>query len=116
METSKELLAIEEKFWAGDAEYFRQNVDQSCLVALTTEMAGLMANADLAATVTNPDRWRNLDIELKGLVEPVDGIAILSYAASAIRESGEPYAALVSTGYVKRETGWKMMFHQHTPL
>ena len=30
--------------------------------------------------------------------------------------NGEAYAALVSTGYVRRDDGWKMMFHQQTPL
>ena len=29
---------------------------------------------------------------------------------------GEAYAALVSTGYVHRVNGWKMMFHSQTPL
>jgi hypothetical protein len=41
---------------------------------------------------------------------------LLSYEASAVRENGEPYKALVSTGYVKRSDGWKMMFHAQAPL
>ena len=43
-------------------------------------------------------------------------MAILSYEAHATRSNGEPYSALVSTGYAKRDDGWKMMFHQQTPL
>lgn len=41
---------------------------------------------------------------------------LLSYEAHAVREGGEPYNALVSSGYVKRGDGWKMMFHAQTPL
>jgi hypothetical protein len=33
-----------------------------------------------------------------------------------VRPEGERYRALVSSGYVKRNGSWKMMFHQQTPL
>jgi hypothetical protein len=45
-----------------------------------------------------------------------DDIALLTYRASAVRGQDEPYAARVSSGYVKRGADWKMMFHQQTPL
>jgi hypothetical protein len=41
---------------------------------------------------------------------------MLSYEAHATREGGESYAALVSSGYVHRADGWKLMFHGQTPL
>ena len=50
------------------------------------------------------------------LAGPGDEVAILTYEASAERADGEPHHALVSTGYVKRDDGWKMMFHSQTPL
>ncbi len=75
-----------------------------------------MSNADLAETAKDPNRWSDLEIELKGIVEPAEDIVMLSYEARAARENGEPYRALVSTGYVKRGDGWKMMFHAQTPL
>jgi hypothetical protein len=28
----------------------------------------------------------------------------------------ESYRALVSSGYARRDDGWKMVFHQQTPL
>ncbi|TIN18983.1 MAG: hypothetical protein E5Y59_04965, partial [Mesorhizobium sp.] len=80
------------------------------------QMAQTMSNADLAETATDPNRWRDLDIDLKGIIEPGSDIVMLTYEAHATRENGEPYAALVSTGYVHRVNGWKMMFHAHTPL
>ena len=70
---------------------------------------------DVAATAEDGNRWKDLDIKLKGLIEPADDVAILSYEANATRSNGEHYAALVSTGYAKRDNGWKMMFHQQTP-
>jgi hypothetical protein len=114
--TEKNLLALEKKFWTGDAKFYRQNVDDSCLIAFGADMAGVMSNKDVAATAQDGNRWKHLDIKLKGLIEPANDVAILSYEANATRSNGEHYAALVSTGYARRDDGWKMMFHQQTPL
>ena len=114
-EIEKDLLEIERKFWTGNEAYYREHVDTSCLVAFT-EMSGLMSNSDLAATVKDANRWQKLDLRSKGLVQPTGDVAILTYEASAERADGEPYQAIVSTGYVRRNDGWKMMFHSQAPL
>ncbi|TKB13061.1 MAG: hypothetical protein E5V75_22535 [Mesorhizobium sp.] len=113
--SKKELLDIEKGFWTGSSAYFAAHADVECLVAFP-EMAKAMTNADLAKTATKPNRWRDLDIRLKGMVEPGSDIVMLTYEARATRENGEPYAAIVSTGYVHRADGWKMMFHSQTPI
>ncbi len=112
---NKDLLALEKKFWTGDEAFYRENADASCLVAFA-EMSGVMPNKDLAATAKDGNRWKKLDIEEKGMVQPSDDVAILTYQANAVRENGDAYAAIVSTGYVKRNDGWKMMFHSQTPM
>ncbi|MDX8452480.1 hypothetical protein RFM98_06910 [Mesorhizobium sp. VK9D] len=112
---TEELLDIERGFWTGDSAYYEANADTECLVAFP-QMAKAMTNAELAETASKPNRWRGLDIKLKGMVEPGSDIVVLTYEARARREKGEPYAALVSTGYVHRADGWKMMFHAQTPL
>ncbi|MDX8440081.1 hypothetical protein [Mesorhizobium australafricanum] len=112
---TEELLDIERGFWTGDSAYYEANADTECLVAFP-QMAKAMTNAELAETASKPNRWRGLDIKLKGMVEPGSDIVVLTYEARATREKGEPYAALVSTGYVHRADGWKMMFHAQTPL
>ncbi|TPJ49101.1 hypothetical protein [Mesorhizobium sp. B2-7-1] len=111
----QELLDIEKGFWSGDSAYYEANVDVECLVAFP-QMAQAMTNAALAKTASTPNKWRDLDIKLKGMVEPGSDIVMLTYEARATRENGEPYAALVSTGYVHRADGWKMMFHSQTPI
>lgn len=111
----QELLDIEKGFWTGDEAFFAANADTECLVAFP-RMARTMSNAELAGTAKKSNRWRSLDIALKGMVEPGSDIVMLTYEARATREDGEPYAALVSTGYVHRANGWKMMFHAQTPI
>ena len=44
-----------------------------------------------------------------------DDSVIISYECRAKRKNGEPYHALVSSGYRKRPDGWKLAFHQQTP-
>ncbi len=115
MASEKELLEIEKGFWTLGETYFKTHADRECLVAFP-EMAMAMSNAELAATAKNPNRWRDLSMNLKGMVEPGIDVVMLSYEAHATRENGEPYAALVSSGYVHRADGWKLMFHCQTPL
>ena len=113
--SEKELLELEKGFWTLGESYFRANADKECLVAFPG-MAKAMSNADLAATAIDTNRWRDLTIDLKGIVEPGSDVVMLTYEAHATRASGEPYNALVSSGYVRRANGWKMMFHAQSPL
>ncbi len=112
---SKALLVLEERFWSGDADFFQRNLDDSCLIAFP-RMTGVFSRGDVVKSVLNGNRWKDLELKPKGVIEPVAGVAIMTYPARATRETGEAYAALVSTGYVKRDSGWRMTFHQQTPL
>lgn len=111
-----ELLVLERGFWAGGSSYYKENTDFECLVAFSADMAGVMDSSSLAETAGDGNRWKKLELELKGTVQPSKDVFLLTYEARAIRSGGEEYRALVSTGYVRRAVGWKMMFHQQTPL
>ena len=114
MTVQTDLLAIERRFWTGDADFYRHNLDDRCLTAFT-EAAGVAGKDEIADSVGAAKRWRDLEIDVRGLVEPTNDVAILTYQADATRQNGEP-SALVSSGYVKRNGAWKMAFHQQTPL
>ena len=51
-----------------------------------------MSNKDVAATAKDGNRWKHLDIKLKGLIEPSDDVAILSYEAKHAQQR-RAYAA-----------------------
>ena len=110
-----DLLALERRFWTGDAEFYRHNLDDECLTAFT-QMAGVASKDEIAKSVSSERRWQDLRIEFQGLIQPIDDFAIITYRAAATRQNGEPYSALVSSGYVKRGGAWRMAFHQQTPL
>jgi hypothetical protein len=54
--------------------------------------------------------------ELQDLVEhrPTPDTALVTYGVVARRGTVD-YSALVSSLYVRREAGWRMVFHQQTP-
>lgn len=115
MTTVEELLPIEKSLWTGGPDAYREHVDEMCLLAFTT-MAGVSSRDEVAATVADAPRWRELEIDVQGLVQPAADVAVLTYRASAIRGNDERYRALVGSGYVRRDDGWKLMYHQQTPL
>ena len=88
--SKKELLDLEKGFWTGDSAYYAANADTECLVAFP-EMAKAMDNADLAKTATKPNRWRDLQIDLKGIIEPGSDIIMLTYEGKwrSLRGSGQ---------------------------
>jgi hypothetical protein len=111
-----ELFEIEEGFWLNGEDYFLEHVDEGCLLAFPQmpDLHGVHSREEVAATAKQPNRWRDLKISDRHMLQPTDDVAIISYRADVKRFDGEPYAALVSSAYVKRGDGWKLAFHQHS--
>ncbi len=115
MALDQDLMKLERGFWTEGGDYYREHVDENCLLAFT-EMAGVHSNEEIAGMNPGAGNWKNVKLDEKGLVQLSDGAAVLTYEVSAERATGEPYTAVVSSGYVKRDGEWKMAFHQQTPL
>jgi hypothetical protein len=115
MSLEHELLELEKRFWTGDTEFYRRHLNDECLVAFT-QMAGVMSKDAIAATVKEGQRWRELEVTDASMLQLAEDVALLTYRASAMRASGEPYAALVSSGYVRHNSDWRLAFHQQTPM
>ena len=115
MALEQDLLKLERGFWTEGGDYYREHVDEECLVAFT-EMAGVHSNEEIAGMNPGAGNWKNVELDEKGFVQLSDESVVLTYEVNAKRTTGEPYKALVSTGYVKRDGDWKMAFHQQTPL
>lgn len=118
MGLKSDLLSIERELWTGGADAYHRNLDDDCLVAFT-EMAGVWTREQVAGSVEEAERWRDLEMEVEGFLRPQPDLALLTYRARALRGEGddaERYHALVTSGYVDRDGRWKMVFHQQTPL
>lgn len=116
MSLEDDLLTLERRLWTGGPDAYRETLDPKCLVAFTGH-AGVMPRDEIAGSVGDGPRWRDLEIEPQGLVQPADDVALVTYRAAAVRgDEGERYRALVSSGYARRDGAWKLVFHQQTPL
>jgi hypothetical protein len=114
MSLRDELLAIERHLWSGGKAAYRRALDDDCLLAFVAT-AGV-SSRDSIAEQADPGRWRDLEVELEGFLQPTADVALLTYLARVVRADQQRYTARVSSGYVKRPGGWKLMFHQQTPL
>ena len=116
MALEDDLFSIEKGFWLSGSGHFLEHLDMRCLLAFpqSGEMHGVFDREQVAATATIPNRWRDLTMSNRQLLSMGD-VAIISYKADVTRADGEPYAALVSSAYVRRDAGWKLAFHQHSP-
>jgi hypothetical protein len=115
MALEQDLLQLEKGFWLQGADYYRAHVDGDCLLAFT-EMTGIHSNEEIAAMNPGAGAWRAAELDPKGCISLGDDAAVITYEVSAARSAGEPYRAVVSSGYVRRGEEWKMAFHQQTPL
>lgn len=113
-----ELFDIEKGFWLSGKEHFLEHLDTECLLAFPQmdEMHGVFSRERVAATASNPNRWRDLQLSGRHLIHLDSDVAVISYRADVTRADGEPYWALISSAYVHRNDGWKLAFHQHSPL
>ena len=118
MALEAELYDIEQGFWLDGKEHFLKHVDAQCLLAFPKagEMHGVHSREEVAATATNANRWRDLRMGNLQFLNGGDDFVIISYRADVTRADGEPYAALVSSAYVRRPDGWKLVLHQHSPI
>lgn len=108
-----ELLEIDRGFWEAGEDHFLAHVDDRCMLVFS-EMRGIYRREEVAATARDPKRWSDLSIEDPALLEADANTALLSYEARVKRGDGRPYRALIGSVYVRRDSGWKLAFHQHS--
>jgi hypothetical protein len=114
MALKDDILELEYGFWLGGADYYRANLDETCVVVFE-EMAGTFGKEEVAQ-MTSAQRWRDVQIVDKALSHPTQEVAVLTYDVEGHRGGGETFRARVSSLYVRRGGAWKMAFHQQTPL
>jgi len=115
MNMKKQLLELEEQFWKGDAEFYRQNLTENSLMVFA-EPVGVLTKDRVIETIAASPRWTDVEFEDFRMVQLTDDTAVVTYKASAYREMEKSrYSALASSVYANQEGSWKLAFHQQTP-
>jgi len=110
------LFALEEQFWLKSADYYNSNLADAAMMVLP-DPAGVQVKDEILSSVAGASRWTDVALEEHRVMELSSGAALVTYKATA-RRDGEPrpYRARASSAYVHDGRGWKLAFHQQTPL
>lgn len=60
--------------------------------------------------------WESFQIENPQVISLSENSVVLIYKVTAKRENSDPYEALISSTYAKRDGEWKLVHHQQTPV
>jgi hypothetical protein len=109
------VWTFEESLWTGDANHYRESIDEACLMALPSPPYVLSGAEAIEAVIDTP-RWASVSISDKRVARPEEGLIVVAYTAHAEREGTEPYSAHCTSTY--RRLGhedWRVVQHQQTP-
>jgi hypothetical protein len=110
------LFGLEEQFWLKGAEHYAGNLSPAAVMVLP-DPAGVRVNDEIERSISGASRWSRVALEEHRLLELNDGAALVTYKATARRDGeAKPYVARASSAYVHDGRGWKLAFHQQTPL
>jgi hypothetical protein len=116
MSLEEDLLALEERFWraAGDGGFYREHFADDGLLVLPGGVGVLPKEVAITA-VDAAGPWTSFAIEDVRFVRLGDDSAALVYRAQAAR-GDQPYAALITSVYARRDGAWQLALHQQTAI
>lgn len=114
MEIIALLTDLERKFWLEGAAFYREHLADDFTMLFPG--VGVMDRAEAIAGIEQGPRWTEVEIHDAQMIDLSPDNRVLYYKATARREGEETYSALVSSVYVHRESKWKLIFHQQSPV
>src|SRR3712207_754333 len=116
--TSDELIALERAGWealSSSGEFARAFYEQVLDQAVIMVLPGGMLLDERAAIVDSMggQPWSAFELEDVRCLQPTPDTGVVTYGVVARRDSQE-YSALMSSVYVRRPEGWRLVAHQQT--
>lgn len=115
-----ELIDLEQKGWralssSGEAaaEFYERVLDGAVVMLLPGGMVLDERPAIVQSMSGQP--WAAYELEDLRVLQPTPDTGVVTYGVVAQREGASDYSALMSSVYVRREDGWKLVLHQQTP-
>jgi hypothetical protein len=107
------LTALERELADGDGDTYRRLLVDDAVVVVPG--ASLTKEQTAEAMDASPG-WDAIDLADERVIRLADDVALLTYRFSGHRGDDFAYTALMGSVYVRGGDGWKMAFHQQTPL
>lgn len=109
------VWSFEESLWVGDAEHYRELIDDECLMVVPQPPFVLGGQQAVDAVADTP-RWSKVTMTEQRVSRPQEGLIVLAYKAEASKEGGEAYHAHCTTTIRRIEHDvWRVIQHQQTP-
>ena len=118
-EFPEHLVNIEKRLWTDDADFYKDNLSEDCLLVFPE--TGVISR-DIAVEAIRKEneegrRWAEVHFDEVRSLRLADDVALLTYRAIARWEHEKSaITALASSLYVKGDGAWKLAFHQQTPV
>ena len=107
------IWSFEKSLWTGDADVYRELVDDECVMVLPAQPFVYKSDAAIEA-VANTPRWSDVDFSEQQVMRPQEGLITIAYKAAAHRD-GEDYVAYCTTTMRRLEHDvWRVVQHQQT--
>lgn len=118
MTAKVDLVALEREGWQALAEgrggaYYRDNLADDALMAFSF---GVLGRGAAIEAMEQAPPWATFELVDPRVVELTDGSGVVVYRANAQRAGEEPYSAVISSTFVRRDGRWLLAFHQQTPV
>ncbi|KAB1069953.1 DUF4440 domain-containing protein [Methylobacterium planeticum] len=108
------VWSFEKSLWTGDADHYRELVDDACLMVLPRPPF-VLSGAEAIEAVANTPRWSDVTLSEGQVSRPQEGLIVIAYQAKASRDD-ETYAAHCTSTYRRLEHEvWRVVQHQQTP-
>jgi hypothetical protein len=108
------VWAFEESLWTGDAQHYRESIDESALMVVPQPPFVLESAAAVEAVSQTP-RWDSVTFADGRIVRPQEGLIVIAYRAEAAKGE-ERYVAHCTSTYRRLEHEvWRVVQHQQTP-
>ncbi|WP_160382068.1 nuclear transport factor 2 family protein [Pseudooceanicola pacificus] len=113
MTDDTKLWDIEELLWTGGTDALRNRLAPACLMSFPG--TGVLEGEAILDSLKDAPRWQQVAMDSRHLAR-TDGLAVLCYTASALRDGDAPYRAMCSSTWARTGDGWRLVQHQQTPL
>ena len=108
------IWSFEESLWLGDADHYRELIDEECVMVLPAEPHVFKAREAIEAVASTP-RWSEAELSERQVMRPEEGLIVIAYRARASRE-GETYEAYCTTTMRRRgHEDWLVVQHSQLP-
>lgn len=109
------VWSFEESLWTGDADHYRELVDDECLMVLP-QPPFVMGGRQAIEAVAHTPRWTRVALTERQVSRPQEGLIVVAYKVQAEREGVSPYEAHCTSTYRRLEHEvWRVIQHQQTP-